>query len=129
MCSVACLGPLQHLLIAGRIAERGVRPLADEQVDPDGLTRVVVDEEHLRLSQQYRLAMAVLVLGQDTRPHHLLRRDIVDTLTVNAHELLTATSDYVSLEAIGAQVIHDLQHWLIDKFRMESLESGILGGC
>src|ERR1019366_577403 len=114
-------------LIAGRIAERGVRPLAYEQVDPNGFACSVVDEEYLWLAHQYRFAVVVLVLGQTTRSHDLLRRNAVDTLTVNAHELLTATSDYVGLEAVGAQVIHDLKHWLIDKFRMESLESGILG--
>src|SRR5208282_5056452 len=101
--------PFLHLLIAGGITERRVRPFTDEQVDPNGLARVVVDEEHLRLSQQYRLAITVLVPGQDTRPHDLLRRDAVDAPTIGAHELLAATGDYVGLEAAGAQVIHDLQ--------------------
>ena len=41
--AVARAGPLQHLAIAVGVAERGVRPLADEQVDADRLAGLVVD--------------------------------------------------------------------------------------
>src|SRR5690606_32975399 len=45
------LGPLEHLLVARRVAERGVRTLADEKVDSHGLTYLIIDEENLRLSK------------------------------------------------------------------------------
>ena len=37
-------GPLQHLAVAVGVAERRERPLADEQVDPDGLAGPVVEK-------------------------------------------------------------------------------------
>ena len=51
-CTITCLGPLQHLLIPERVAKRRVGALADKEVDPDGLSGIVVDEEHFRLAQR-----------------------------------------------------------------------------
>ena len=60
--AVAGAGPLEHLAVAVGVAERGVGPLADEQVDADRLAGLVVDEEQLGLAHQHRLA----VLGSRT---------------------------------------------------------------
>jgi len=43
--SIACLSPLQHLGVACGVSEGGVRPLADEEIDPDCLTGAIIDEE------------------------------------------------------------------------------------
>jgi hypothetical protein len=51
-CAVARLGPLEHLLITGRIAECGIKPFADKQVHPDRLAKVVVDEKYFRFAHQ-----------------------------------------------------------------------------
>ena len=54
---------------------------------------------------------------QNARPHHLLRRYAIDALTVDPHELLSTSGDYVRLETVCPQIIHDLDHQLIDKLR------------
>jgi hypothetical protein len=51
-------GPLQHLPVAGGVAERGIGPTADHQVNAFGLAGVVVVQQQLRLLGQVRLAVA-----------------------------------------------------------------------
>jgi hypothetical protein len=60
-CAVARLGPFQHLLVAGRVAKRRVGPLADKQVDPDGLAGIVVDEKYLGSGQELGKRLNMLV--------------------------------------------------------------------
>ena len=50
-------------------------------------------------------------------------------LTVYTHELRAAARDYVGVESIGAQVIHDLKHRLVDEFCVRLMKPGILGRC
>ena len=48
-------------------------------------------------------------------PDHLLDRDVVDRLGVGADELLAAAGDDVGAEAVVAQVVHHLEHRLVDE--------------
>ena len=56
-------GPLQHLPVAGRVAERRLRPLAGEQVDVLGLAGEVVVQLQLRLADQLGLALGVVLVA------------------------------------------------------------------
>src|SRR5262245_26095509 len=56
-------GPLQHLAIAVRIAERKHRPPSYELVDARRFARAVVDEIDLRQAHEHRLVVLHLELG------------------------------------------------------------------
>src|SRR5512147_3185230 len=79
-------GPLQHLEITIRIAERSDRALPDVRVDADGLARSVIHEVYLREAKQYRNIPAQHELGLDARTDHLRRRYAVDSLRPRPHE-------------------------------------------
>src|SRR5262249_7801140 len=55
--AVPGLGVLQHLPVAGRVAERRVGPAADDQVDALWLAGVVIVQEQLRLLGEKRPAV------------------------------------------------------------------------
>jgi hypothetical protein len=57
------LRPFQHLSVASGVAEGGVWPLANEEVNPYGLAGTIVVEEHLWLTHEHCLAARVVVLG------------------------------------------------------------------
>ena len=67
-----------------------------------------------------------LVLGADARADHLLGRDAVDVLGVDPDELLAAAGDDVGAEAVGAQVVHHLEHRLVDELGESRSEARVL---
>ncbi len=55
--AVARFGVFEHLLVAGRIAERGERPAPNHQMDAFELPGVVVVQQQLRFFRQERLPL------------------------------------------------------------------------
>jgi hypothetical protein len=55
--ALAGAGPFQHLAIAGRVVEGSVGALANEQIDPDRLTRMVVVKEQFGKPSELRLTI------------------------------------------------------------------------
>src|SRR5262245_39174945 len=98
-------GPLQHLAVAGRVAERRDRPAADHQVNAFRLAGLVVIEQELRLLHQDWLAvLAIAVFRPGGAADHLLGRNAVDLLGIHAHEILPAPGTEEVLEALAARV-------------------------
>ena len=62
--ALARRGPFQHLLVAGRVAERRLRPLAREQVDVLGLAGIVVVQLQLGLADQLTLAFGIVLVAR-----------------------------------------------------------------
>src|SRR5271168_282589 len=79
--AVAGLRVFQHLPVAGRVAERGIRPASDHQVDALWFARVVVVEQQFWLLGKHRPAILVIaVAGSAGAAHNLLGRNAVDLL-------------------------------------------------
>src|SRR4029078_3147036 len=116
-------GPLQHLKIAVRIAERGGRTLTDMLVDADGLARPVIDEVHLRKAKQYRNVPAQHELCLDARAHNLRRRYAIDSLRPRPHEFDTATRHDVGSKIIRPQIGHQFEHRFVHTIGIRTLES------
>ena len=89
--SVASLRPLQHLLIAIRVAERGDGPATDVRVNADRFSGLVVDEVNLGQPHENRLAVAHFILGLDAAADDLFGRNAVDLFRPRTHELDAAT--------------------------------------
>jgi hypothetical protein len=116
--------PLQHLQVAVGVAESEDRAAADEAIDADRLARAVVDELDFRELHQLWLAIAVrLEFHGAGGADHLFWRNAVDLLHPRAHELDAATGDDESLEAVGAQVVQQLQHRLEDQLGVGPVEA------
>src|SRR5579863_7779387 len=89
--ALAGLGILEHLPIAGRIAEGELRPAPDYEMDAFGLAGVVVVDEELRLLDEDRTAIRGVLVADSARcADHLLGRDSVNPLCIDAHEILPA---------------------------------------
>ena len=73
--AIACPGPLQHLLIAIRVTERGDRAAADVRVDADWFASLVVNKVHLRQPHEDGLAVAHFKLQFAAAADDLLRRN------------------------------------------------------
>ena len=58
--------------------------------------------------------------------HDLLRRDAVDTFCPGAHELDATAGDDERLEAVGAQVVEQLAHWLVNHLGEQTSRLGML---
>ena len=126
--AVAGAGIFQHLAVAVGVAERRVRAPADHQMNALGLAGLVVVEEQLRLLGQERLA--VLVVAEFRSAHgadHLLGRDAIDPLRIDADEILAAAGDDVGLVAVVAQVLQHFEHRLIDQFGVRPVPARMLG--
>src|SRR5271165_4411548 len=122
------LSVFQHLLVTGRVAERG-RPAADYEVDALRLAGVVVVEQELGLLGQERLAVLfVAILRAPGGANHLLGRDPVHPLGVDAHEVLAAAGDDVGLEPVVTQILQDFLHRLIRQLSVEPVPARMLGG-
>jgi len=124
--AAARAGPFQHRAITIRIAKRSVRTLADEAVDPDYLSDAIVDESYLRQAHQYRLAVFHFILRLVERSHNLLWWNAIHALRIDTHKRLPTASDDVGSESVGTQILHDLEHRLIDQVGVRSLEPRIL---
>src|SRR4029450_6654197 len=121
-------GPLQHLPVAGRVAERRIGPAADHEVNPFGLAGVVVVQDELRLLGQERLAvLGVAVCRSAGGADHLLGRDAVDPLAVHAHEVLAPAGHDVGLVGVVAQVAQHFEHRLIDQLGVRTVPARMLG--
>src|SRR4029453_5261719 len=88
----ADVGPFEHLEVAIRVAERGERPAADDLVDADGLSSLVIDKIDFRQPHEHGRVAAELVFDLRAASDHLLRRNAVDALDPRAHELDAAAS-------------------------------------
>src|SRR6266511_652989 len=122
-------GPLQHLPVAGRVAERRVGPATDHEVNPFRLAGVVVVQDELRLLGQERLAVLAVAVFRSTRcADHLLGRDAVDLVGIDAHEVLTAAGHDVGLVGVVAQVTQHFEHRLIDELGIRPLPARIARG-
>ena len=78
------------------------------------------------LGQERLAALVVAVLGRADGTDHLLRRDSVDLLGVNAHEILASAGDDVGPVAVGAQVLQHLLHWQIGEVGVRPFPARIL---
>src|SRR6266508_2353204 len=79
--------PLQHLLIAGRIAKSEDGTLADEALDPFRLARLIVDEENLRQLNQHWRTVSHFVFEFSTAAKVLIERNIIRVRHELAHKL------------------------------------------
>jgi hypothetical protein len=117
-CPAARLRVFKHLPVPGRVAESRARPPASEKVDVLRLSRKIVVKQELRFPNQYSLVTIVLsVLGLKSRADDVFRRNAVRVLRIRADEALPASSDNVGLVAIGAEIVHDVQHRLVHHSR------------
>ena len=64
--AVARFGVFEHLLVAGRIAERGERPAPNHQMDAFGLPGFVVVQQQLRFFRQERFAALIIMMKRAT---------------------------------------------------------------
>src|SRR5260221_2715716 len=115
-------GPLQHLQVAVRIAERRDGPAADEFLDAEGFALLVVDEIHRGQLHDDGLAFAHLELLLARAADDLLGRNAVDLLGEGADELHAAAGDDEGLEAVRAQIGEQLEHRLIGEVGVGPLE-------
>ena len=97
-CAWTGRGPLQHLKVAVRVAERGNRPPADAAVDADGFPLLVVDQVDLGELDEHGTAVAHFELQLAAAADNLLRRNAVDALRPGTHELDAPARHDVGLE-------------------------------
>ncbi len=127
--AIAGAGIFQHLPVAGRIAEGRARAAADHQVNALGLAGIVVVQEQLGLLGQERLAVLVVAeFRAADRADHLLGRNAIDLLRIDAHKILTAAGDDVGLEAVVAQIVQNLLHRLIGEVGIETIPARMFRG-
>ncbi len=119
--------PLEHLEVAVRVAEGEDGAAPYELLDPDGLSRLVVDEVDLREADDGRHPFLHAVLGRDRRPDDLLRRDAVDPLGEAPDHLDASAGDQVRLEPVRAQVREELEHRLVDGLGVGASEARVPG--
>src|SRR6266540_2838209 len=114
--------PLQHLLIAGRIAKSEDGTLADEALNPFRLARLVVDEENLRQLNQHWRTVSHFVFEFAHAPHDLVGWNPVRIGRERAHKLDASAGHDKRLEPVRTQVSEQLEHRLIDHFVIRALE-------
>ena len=125
---VAGLGVLQHLLVAGRIAEGRVRPAAYHQVDAFGFATVVVVEQQLGVLGQERFAILVIAICRAAHgADDLFRRDAIGLLGIHAHEILAAAGADVSLVAVRSKILQHLLHRLVGQFVVRLVPARVFG--
>ena len=92
-------GVFEHLEVTVGVAETGDRPPADEPVDADGLAGLVVDEFDPRFLGKHRRAVPHLVPDLAVGANDLARRDAVDILGPDPHEVGAPSGDDPGAEA------------------------------
>ena len=97
----AGLGILQHLPVAGGIAERSQRPLADDRINADRLVVEIVVEEKFQPPDQFRLAVLEFVFRVEAGADDAPCRNAVDFLRTGAHEVPAAAGNDERLELVG----------------------------
>src|SRR5262245_26465559 len=79
----------QHLPVASRVAERGIRPASDHHVDAFGLASIVVVQEKFRVSgKKWPAVLVVAVADAGYGAHHLLGWNAVYLLREDPYEIL-----------------------------------------
>src|SRR5262245_22213306 len=122
-------GPFQHLLVAIGVAEGKDRAAAYEAIDSDRLARPVIDELDLCLLHEDGLTITCrLEFGHARRADDLLRWNSVDLVCPGTHELDAAAGDNVGLETIRPEILQELDHRLVNKLDIRSIEAFVLGG-
>jgi hypothetical protein len=96
--------PLEHLLIAIRVAERKDRSTTDVTLYADRFSGPVVDEHRFRLLDQHGFAFAQLETQLALTAHNLLGRDAVDALGPRAMNSMPPDTMKV-LKPAGMQAI------------------------
>jgi hypothetical protein len=92
-------GPFQHLLIAVGIPKRENRPPPNKSIDAHRFSRAAVNEFDLAVFYKHRfVARPELVAHHAGRAHYLLRRNALDALGEDTHELHAAAEDDEGLE-------------------------------
>ncbi|MNJ34819.1 hypothetical protein D3C77_295440 [compost metagenome] len=107
-------GPLQHLQVAVGVAKRQDRSTTNDSVDADRLARAIIVVEYLGQALDGQRALVVVKARVQGRADHLLRGNAIDLFSERPHESDFAARDDISLKAIGAQVLEQLQHRLED---------------
>src|SRR5262249_53050862 len=126
--AIAGVGVLEHLPVAVRIAKGRARPTANHQMDALGLASLVVIQEKFRLLREERHAVLVIAELRAARgSDNLFGRYPVHLLAVDTNEILAAAGYNVRLETIGTQMLHDLEHRLVDEFGVGTLPARVLG--
>src|SRR5262249_14382073 len=119
---------LEHLPVAVRIAKGRARSTANHQMNALGLARLVIVQEQFRLLREERLAVLVIAKLRAARgSDDLFGRHPVHLLAVNTNEILAAAGYNVRPETIGTQILHDLEHRLVDEFRVRTIPARVCG--
>ena len=105
-------GVLQHCMVAVAVATTDDGSATDKLMNADWLARLVVHEQMVHCLRQHRSAVAQLECRPRCRSDHLLRRDAVDALHPDAHEIRAATGNDEGLEAVRPQVAQEFLHRL-----------------
>ena len=96
-------------------------------MDAFRLAGIVIVEQQLRLL--VRIGFAILVIAVLVPPagaDDLLRRDAINPLGIDTHEVLAAAGDNEGLVAVGAQIAQDFQHRLIGQLGIGLVPAGCL---
>src|SRR5262245_22488470 len=97
-------------------------------MDALGLTSLVVVQEKFRLLGEEGLAVLVIAeLRATYGSDNLFGRYSVHLLAVDTNEILAAACYNVCPETVGTQILHDLEHRLVDKFCVGALPARVLG--
>ena len=93
-----------------------------------GFPGKIVVQQQLRGPHQDALAFLVIgVLRLKRGADDLFRRDAIDLLGIDADEVLSAAGNDVGLVAVGAQILHRLQHRLINQVGVRTVPALVLG--
>ena len=105
-----------------------MRAAADHQVDAFGFAGVVVVEQQLGFFGEHGFAVLVIaILGATHGADDLFRRDAVGLLGINAHKILAAAGDDVSLVAVGAEISQHFLHRLVGQFVVRLVPARVFG--
>ena len=99
MCgAVARLRVFEHLLIAVRVAEGGVRPAADHHVNAFRLAGGVVEQHQLGLfGKCWPTVLVISIFSVSDRAHDLLWRNTIHSVGIDSHEILAAARGDIRL--------------------------------
>src|SRR5262249_13073417 len=97
-------------------------------MDALGLASLVVVQEEFRFLGEERNAVLVIAkLGAAYCSDNLFGRYSVHLLAVDTNEILAAAGYNVRPETVGTQILHDLEHRLVDEFCIGTLPARMLG--
>jgi hypothetical protein len=101
----------------------------DHKMNAFRLAAIVIVKQEFRFFNKYRIAILGVAERRSTRgAHNLLGRDAVNGVGVDAHKILAASSDDVSLISVRAEVTHHLLHGEVSELCIGSFPTRVLGG-